>query len=302
MDLRVVLKGFGGKTLWNESLSRHTSLRVGGAADAYVFPQHVDELAGVFKRVMEHNIPYLVLGDGSNLLVSDEGFRGIVFNLSKLDQLKVLKKNTQAVEVFVGAGLRKQKMLSWAMRKALSGVEFLSGVPGQMGGGLFMNAGTAYGCFGDVVQRIHMLNSAGGQEVIDVGPQDFSYRAQRFCKNKIITGAVIRLIAGDRGRIAQKVGAMIADRKAKQPLALPSCGSTFKNPPGQIAGRLIQSAGLCGYRVGQAMVSEKHANFIVNLGGARADHVFSVLKYVERRVKEVHGIHLEREVVVIANA
>ena len=100
-----------------------------------------------------------------------------------------------------------------------------------------------------------MLDSAGGQEVIDVGPQDFSYRAQRFCKNKIITGAVIRLIAGDRGRIAQKVGAMIADRKAKQPLALPSCGSTFKNPPGQTAGRLIQSAGLCGYRVGQAMVS-----------------------------------------------
>jgi len=320
--MKELLNNLKGEVFWKEPLSKHTSLRVGGPVDAYVTPRDVEDLACVFGKISRQKIPYIILGDGSNLLISDRGFRGVAFNLCNLSQIKILDSledppiesggdnlsgddnlgmtsQNDFVDVFIGAGLRKQKLLSWAMARGFSGAEFLSGVPGQVGGGLFMNAGTHAGSFSDVTRKIQMVTSKGEEIWVAVGLADFSYRAQRFCKGNIITGAIIRLGFGKKSEIKARVQQMVQERKDRQPLKLPNCGSTFTNPPGHTAGKLIEEAGLKGYRVGQAMVSQKHANFIINLGGATASDILSIIHVVEDRVKQHHGIELKREVIVV---
>ena len=168
-----------------------------------------------------------------------------------------------------------------------------------MGGGIYMNAGTSYGSFQDVVTKIFMVNSKDQEEELAVNPSHFSYRKQTFCNESIITGALLRLTPGNPKEISEKIKWMISDRKAKQPLQYPNCGSTFKNPPGHSAGKLIELAGLKGYRCGEAMISDKHANFIINLGGAKAQDILTLIETAECKVKEVHGIQLEREVVIV---
>ncbi len=306
-NLKNIFQRFRGEVFWNEPLSRHTSLRVGGPADAYAYPSDVSDLSALFKKVCQHRIPYVIWGDGSNILPLDSGFRGIIFNLSHLDQIKILKQGEKKVEIWVGAGVRKQKLLSWAIRRGFSGVEFLSGVPGQVGGGLFMNAGTVKGCFSNVVTKITLMNEKGIEEELPVSTKDFSYRKQTFCKNKIITAATLSLGYGNREEMEKIVDEMVSDRRMKQPLQFPNSGSTFMNPSGisgaekLSAGKLIESAGLKGASMGHAMVSKVHANFMVNLGGASSQDFLSLMEVVEKRVKEVHGITLEREVVVVGH-
>ena len=302
--LKPLLSHMKGRVLWHEPLSKHTSLRTGGPAEAYVYPKNIKELSLLFKNITEEKIPYLVLGDGSNVLASDRGFQGIVLNLSSLNEIEIIKQNTSYVDILIGVGLRKQTVLSWAQERGYSGFEFLSGIPGQMGGGLFMNAGTHLGCFGDVVKEVFILNENGEEVSISVNTENFFYRKQNFCKNNsIITRALFRLVYDDPEKIEQKVKEMLLDRKEKQPLQYPNCGSTFMNPvktSGELtAGGLIEHSGLKGLRIGNAMVSTKHANFIVNLGKATSQDVLSIIENVEKKIKTVHGIHLQREVIVL---
>lgn len=297
-DLKPILGGMRGEILWSEPLSRHTTFRVGGPADVLFYPKNVSELATFFSQVIQKQIPYFILGQGSNLLFPDEGFQGVIFNLSHFDQIEILAKDETAVWVKVGAGVDKKRLLNWTVERGFSGLEFLSGVPGQMGGGLFMNAG----CFGDfrkIAEKIYLMNETTKIEEIVPQPSDFSYRSQSFCKNKIIIASVFRLNYEKKEILKARVQKLLTDRKEKQPFGYPSCGSTFKNPPETSAGRLIEAAGCKGYRVGDAEVSKKHANFIINHGHATSRDILAIIDYVKKRVKETHGVELEEEVIVV---
>ncbi len=291
-----------GKALLDESLSTHTSFKSGGRVKAYLFPQDCEEVCTLIRTFQKDHTPYQVLGDGSNFLPTDEDFPGVILNLASLNKISILEETPEKILVQVGAGVSKQKLLFWAVEKSFSGLEFLSGIPGQVGGGLFMNAGTHLGSFSGVTQKVFLVNNAGGVEEKILCPSDFSYRAQSFAKDKIIVGCVLRLIHGNQKEIEEKVRKMIIERKATQPLNSPNFGSVFKNPTGFSAGRLIESIGLKGYRVGNAMISPKHANFIVNLGGATAKDVLSLVDHIKKTVKECRGVELQEEVVIASRS
>ncbi len=297
--IESLFTGVRGQVLRNEILSKHTSLKVGGKASAFIYPKDVEDLKDVFKIISQHKIPYFVLGDGSNFLPSDDDFNGVVLNLSKLNKVEIIEKETACVAVYVEAGVSKQKLLFWAIESGFSGLEFLSGVPGQVGGGLFMNAGTHRGSFSDVTQKVKLLNMHGTIEEHLVTPNDFSYRAQSFSKNRIIISAVLKLGYGDPKKMTEEVKLMIADRKSKQPLQQPNCGSVFKNPEGTTAGKIIEECGLKGFRIGDAMVSQKHGNFIVNLGNAKSQDIRNVIDHVKKVVTEKKAIQLKEEVVMM---
>lgn len=298
-ELKPIFENMRGEILWSEPLSRHTTFRVGGPADVLFYPKSVPELATVFSQVIQQGIPYFVLGHGSNLLFPDKGFRGVIFNLSHFDQVEILEKDETSVWVKVGAGVDKKRLLNWTLERGFSGLEFLSGVPGQVGGGLFMNAGTYLGDFSKVAEKICLLNKAANVEEFLITADDFSYRSQSFCKNKIIIASIFHLSHEKKEIIRQRVQKLLDDRKEKQPFGYPSCGSTFKNPASTSAGRLIEAAGCKGYRVGNAEVSKKHANFIINHGHATSGDILAIIDYVKKRVKEIHGVELEEEVVVV---
>lgn len=297
-DLKSIFKDVKGEIYWSEPLSKHTTFRVGGPADALFYPKNVSELAAIFSWVIQYQIPYFILGQGSNLLFPDEGFQGIIFNISHFDGIEILEQDSKTVRIKVGAGVDKKRLLSWAIERGFSGLEFLSGVPGQVGGGLFMNAGSL-GDFSKVAEKIYLLNGAAEVEELPVRACDFSYRSQSFCKDKIIIASVFRLNYEKKEILNARVQKLLSDRKEKQPFGYPSCGSTFKNPPETSAGRLIEAAGCKGYRVGDAEVSKKHANFIINHGRATSGDILAIIEYVKKRVKEMHGIELEEEVIVV---
>ena len=291
-----------GKVLWNEPLSAHTSFKSGGRVKAYIFPKDSEEICTLIHAFQKDHTPYRVLGDGSNFLPFDEDSDGVILNLSHLDKISILEETPTQILVQVGAGVGKQKLLFWSVENGFSGLEFLSGIPGQVGGGLFMNAGTHLGSFSNVTQKVFLVNQQGERAEKVLSPDDFSYRAQSFVKNKIIVGCVLRLTHGNREEMEAKVREMIVERKATQPLNSPNFGSVFKNPVGFSAGKLIESVGLKGYRVGNAMISPKHANFIVNLGGATAKDVLSLVDHAKKTVKECKGVELQEEVVIASRA
>jgi len=287
-----------GKVLWNESLSAHTSLKVGGRVQAYIFPKDVEEVCELLCLFQKEHTRWWVLGDGSNFLPLDEDMDGVILNLAHCDEILILEETKDHILVRVGAGVSKQKLLFWSLEKGFLGLEFLSGIPGQVGGGLFMNAGTHLGSFSDVTQKVFLVDQKGKLEEKQLSPCDFSYRAQSFSKDKIIVGCILRLKHGNPKDIEEKVKKMISERKAAQPLQYPNCGSVFKNPNGFSAGKLIESVGLKEYRVGNAMVSSKHANFIINLGGATAKDILMLIDHIKKTVKECKGIELQEEVVI----
>ncbi len=297
-DLKPIFFGMQGEILWSEPLSRHTTFRVGGPADVLFYPKSVSDLATVFSRVIQYQIPYFILGQGSNLLFPDEGFGGVIFNLSHFDGIEILEGDSKSVRIKVGAGVDKKRLLNWTVERGFSGLEFLSGVPGQIGGGLFMNAGSL-GDFSEIAEKIYLLNENAQIEELTVTPNCFFYRGQTFCHQKIIIASIFHLHFEKKEILKARVQKLLDDRKEKQPFGYPSCGSTFKNPPETTAGRLIEAAGCKGYRVGDAEVSKKHANFIVNHGHATSEDILAIIDYVKKRVKDTHGVELEEEVIVV---
>lgn len=295
-----------GDVLYNESLSKHTSFRIGGPADIFILPKDISDLQTIFKN--KGDTPLFVLGEGTNLLVRDNGFRGIVVCLRegfKSIQNPVISRNEDGNEtcaVKVGSGVKMSYLAKYAARFGLSGIEGLAGVPGSLGGALIMNAGAEGTEIASVVKSVTRVTSNGEIQVLRKEEIEFHYRKTVFPPGGgVIVEAELELQKGDANTIYETIDRHLAKRSLKQPLTLPNSGSIFKNPPGTTAGRLIESAGLKGFGIGDAGVSIKHANFIVNKGNASASNVIKLIGHIRNIVKEKTGIELETEIIVIGD-
>ncbi len=297
------LTNLRGEVRLNEPLANHTSFRIGGPADALVFPADRADLASLLRQVREQRLNYVVLGAGTNLLVRDGGFRGVVISLRRLDMIGITREYRSiggAYAVVVAeAGASLARLLSFALERGLTGMEFAAGIPGTVGGALCMNAGTARGEIGDVVDSVTLLSPAGDEVLRHRDEMAFGYRSSQVPAGHLVLEAKLVLREGEKDRIRDQVKESIGKRKERQPLDLPNAGSMFKNPLDEAAGKLIESAGLKGLTVGRAQVSEKHANFIVNLGNARAADVLKLMDLIKERVLEVHKVRLEPEIKII---
>jgi len=284
-----------GKVLFDAPMRQFTSMKVGGSADSLFFPRNVDELKKVVRYARRKKIPLLVLGKGTNLVVRDKGVRGWVVNLTQ--RMKKIQMDGEVVEA--EAGLPLQRLVQFSIQKALTGLEPFSGIPGTVGGGLAMNAGAWGAELKDVLLSVTLMREDG--EVVERSRSRlrFSYRGLVIPSSWIILKGRFRLKKGKKEEILERVKSYSEMRKKKQPLDYPSAGSIFKNPKEGSAGKWIEEAGLKGVRIGQAMVSDRHANFIINLGRAKAEEVIRLMEIVEKKVYEEKGISLEREVKVV---
>ena len=287
-DIRGV---FRGEMLEQEPLSRHTSLKVGGPADVFAIPRDVADLQRLVKVLDAQQIPRVVVGGGYNLLVRDGGFRGVVISLVNLHDVTV----RQSGEVRAEAGGRNIDLARLAEAHGLSGVEFLVGIPGTIGGALRMNAGAHGGAIFDHLATLELLDHDGVRKY-DKITLEYGYRSLQLDPNKIIIAANFQLVAGSRDAISTTMDACLQKRREAQQVRFPNAGSFFKNPPGQAAWKLIADAGLRGATVGGARVSEVHTNFLVNLGGAKASDFLRLAAIVKEKVFAATGIHLEEEV------
>lgn len=284
-----------GRILFNVPMRQFTSIKVGGPADSLFFPKNVNELRKVIRYANRKNIPTLILGKGTNLVVKDKGVRGWVVSLTQ--GMKKVQMNGDAVEA--EAGLSLQRLIQFSIEKGLTGLEPFFGIPGTVGGGLAMNAG-AWGVeLKDVVLSITFMKKNG--EVIERSRPKlkFYYRRLVLPSSWIILKGRFQLKKGRKEEIFERVKSYSEMRKRSQPLDYPSAGSIFKNPEEGPAGKWIEEVGLKGFRMGQAMVSDRHANFIINLGKARAEEVINLMEWIERKIYEEKGISLEREVSVV---
>lgn len=301
--VRTALRNrFGERARFNERLAPHVAYRIGGPADALVFPQTEEELLFLSETARAAGLPITIIGTGTNLLVRDEGIRGIVVSLKEAFRSIEFVKNggTQSPSIVrTGGGVEKPTFLEWAIQHSLTGLEFSSGVPGTIGGGIFMNAGTKYGSYGDILRTARLFDFQNGGRTIQTDSSLFGYREQSLVKNTLVLWADFELKPGDAVAIRTEVNRIIDERAAKQPLDYPSCGSTFKNPEGHSAGRLIEKAGLKGTTIGGAQISEKHANFILNKNNATARDILTLIDIVKEKVRELFGIELECEVIVL---
>ncbi|MBI3004025.1 MAG: UDP-N-acetylmuramate dehydrogenase [Ignavibacteriales bacterium] len=290
VSLNDINKFFRGHIALNEPLAKYTSMRVGGPADYYVEPADKNDVVAILKYFLENNFPYLMLGRGSNLLVSDEGYRGAAINL----ETGLSSVRMEGDLVVAEAGAMIPKFVDFAVQHGLAGVEMLAGIPGTVGGAVVMNAGAHEGEFADHLMDVEVLRRNEVQRIKKEDAQ-FAYRRSGFAGD-IVLSASFRLPPGNKEELMKRRRELIIKRNESQPLELPNSGSMFKNPPNSFAARLIEQAGLKGKRIGNAQISEKHANFIVNLGGAKALDVMQLLDLAQRTVYQNTGIMLELEV------
>ena len=282
--------------LIDEPMSRHTTFRVGGPADFFVTPKAKEEVRDVIRICKEAGMPYYIIGNGSNLLVSDAGYRGVIVQIYK--EMNEVKVEGDLVKAQAGALL--SGIAAKALGAELSGFEFASGIPGTIGGACVMNAGAYGGEMKDVLESVTVLTGEG--KIIELGRNELElgYRTSVIAKKGyIVLGAALKLECGDGEKIKTYMDELKEKRVTKQPLEYPSAGSTFKRPEGYFAGKLIEDAGLRGYRVGDAQVSEKHCGFVVNRGKATCAEVLQLIEEVQKKVKEQFGVQLEPEVRII---
>jgi len=282
----------------DEMMSGHTTFRIGGPADFFVTPRDVDSLRGVLQFVRGHEIPHFILGNGSNLLVSDEGYRGVVIRIGNgFDELAA-----EGTGIRAGAGVLLSQIAAAARGAELTGMEFASGIPGSLGGAVVMNAGAYGGEMKDIVRSVTVMTEEGEVLVIGRPDMDFGYRTSIVKKKHwTVLAADLLLQEGDPAAIDARMNELREARTSKQPLNYPSAGSTFKRPEGYFAGKLIMDSGLAGCRVGGAAVSAKHCGFVVNEGGATASDVYRLIRKVRRVVYEKYGVMLEPEVKFVGN-
>ena len=282
----------------NEKMDKHTTMRVGGNAACLVTPETVESLVRLINILKEKQVPYYVIGNGSNLLVSDSGFDGIIIKIGRKMSNITQKDNILTVE----AGALMSSIGGYALKEGLTGFEFAAGIPGTIGGGCVMNAGAYGGELKDVLVSVTAIDPQGEVVTYPVEELMMGYRTSRFLdKNYVILEAKIRLTPGDKEQIEATMADLAFKRRDKQPLELPNAGSTFKRPEGDFAGRLIEEAGLKGKGVGDACVSTKHAGFVVNMGNASAKDVYDTILMVIDAVKAKSGVILEPEVRMIGN-
>ena len=279
--------------LIDEPMSRHTTFRVGGPADFFVTPKAKEEVRDVIRICKEAGMPYYIIGNGSNLLVSDAGYRGVIVQIYK--EMNEVKVEGDLVKAQAGALL--SGIAAKALWAELSGFEFASGIPGTIGGACVMNAGAYGGEMKDVLESVTVLTGEG--KIIELGRNELElgYRTSVIAKKGyIVLGAVLKLERGDGEKIKTYMDELKEKRVTKQPLEYPSAGSTFKRPEGYFAGKLIQDSGLKGFTVGGAQVSEKHSGFVINKGNATAADVMELIRQVTAKVKEDTGVTMEPEV------
>ena len=295
-DLAPVVAGIRGEVLFRAPLRDHTSYRIGGPADALVSPADVDDLARLVRQARRVGAPLFALG-GTNVLVRDGGIRGVVVSLSHLDAIK----DEPGIGLYAEAGIGMPALMQQAARRGLGGLEWAAGIPGTLGGCVAMNAGTRLGEMSTAVQSVRVVTPAGRIKDYPRSALTFSYRRTRLPPG-IVAGVWLRLSHAPPGEISAAVKAYLRYRKATQPLTEPNAGCVFKNPPGQSAGALIERAGLKGSRMGDAQVSERHGNFIVNRGRARSADAIALIRKVKRIVKARCGVVLELEQKIVGDA
>ena len=281
------------RVLEAEPMSRHTTFRIGGPADLFLIPENADEIKKIIRICKEENVPYFILGNGSNLLVSDKGCRGVVIQLYRsFGQIIV-----EGSEIRAQAGALLSGIAAAARDESLTGFEFAGGIPGTLGGAVVMNAGAYGGEMKDILKEVTVLTPGGEILTLQADELHMGYRTSVVKEaGYIVLEAVISLEKGDQEAIRSRMQELAAMRSSKQPLSYPSAGSTFKRPEGYFAGKLIMDSGLRGYQVGGAQVSEKHCGFVINAGNATAKDVTTLMADVQRIVMEKFGVKLEPEV------
>ncbi|MGH7803892.1 MAG: UDP-N-acetylmuramate dehydrogenase [Candidatus Binatia bacterium] len=294
-------RSFGDRTRLDEPMARHTSFRIGGPADVWVQVESAEELSRVAKILARATVPVFVLGSGTNILVSDRGIRGVVVHLGPGFSFLEWKASGDETEVRAGAALAFKKVVAAAVRRGLTGLEFAEGIPGSLGGGLTMNAGAFGGEIGRVVLDLEGVHRDGRIETIPRDRLPFEYRRLDLPAGFVITAVRMHLRRGVDDEIRERVANARGKRKKAQPLGLPNAGSIFKNPKGTFAGRLLEEAGLKGRTVGGARVSDRHANFIVNAGGATAADVRALMREMADVVSARTGVALEPEIKLVGD-
>lgn len=305
--------------LTGESMAKHTTFKVGGNADYFVTPQTEAQLKSVLLACKEAKVPYFIIGNGSNLLVSDEGYRGVIIQLydkfNKIEyfqnlsaemnaEIKVRDSNSESMEeekhycvVKAQAGVMLGKLGNELAKKGITGFEFATGIPGTVGGAVMMNAGAYGGEMKDILAFVTVMDQNGMLQELTVDEMELGYRTSVVGrKGYIVVSATFRLAYGDRNEIQKNIAELASKRREKQPLEYPSAGSTFKRPTDYFAGKLISDAGLKGYTVGGAQISEKHAGFVINKGNATAMDIIQLTDDVRMKVKEKYQVDLELEV------
>ena len=285
-----------GQVLVQEPMSQHTSFHIGGPADILVIPSSVQGLLQVLELARTWQVPVTVIGNGTNLLVRDKGIRGLIIKLGNA----IKEWQVESSRITFNSGLSLAMAAHVALDAGLTGMEFAAGIPGSVGGAIYMNAGAYGGEMKNIVTEVTVLDRQGQTRIIPAEEMCFGYRSSAIQGTEnLILAATVQLQPGDPEKIAAKMADLAARRRDKQPLELPSAGSTFKRPAGNFAGTLIDKAGLKGFSVGDAQVSVKHAGFIVNTGHASCADVLQLITAVQEKVFASAGVHLEPEVLII---
>lgn len=281
------------RVLLEEPMKRHTTFRIGGPAEVFVMPGNLEEVQRILEICRTEDLPYFILGNGSNLLVSDKGYQGVVVQLYRnFGQIRV-----EDSRIYAQAGALLSGIAAAAREASLTGFEFAGGIPGTLGGAVVMNAGAYDGEMKDVLKEVTVLTPEGGVLTLQADELHMGYRTSVIKEaGYIVLEAVISLEKGDQEEIRSRMQELAGMRTSKQPLSYPSAGSTFKRPEGYFAGKLIMDSGLRGYQVGGAQVSEKHCGFVINTGNATAKDVTTLMSDVQRIVMEKFGVKLEPEV------
>ena len=297
------IANFRGEIKENEPLGRHTSFGIGGPADLLAHPIDRDDLLALLAAVKARGLRYFVLGGGTNVLVKDGGFRGVVISLRHLETIRIEREYRSVGGAFVvisaEAGAPLARLHLFAAEQGLTGLEFAAGIPGSVGGAVCMNAGTTAGEIGDVIESVTFLSADGKLIVRNREEMGFGYRTANVPEGHLVVEAKVALRHGDKQKIKARVKELQEKRKHSQPGGFPCAGSVFKNPLEESAGRLIEGANLKGKRIGDAQISDKHANFIVNVGKAKAKDVLALMKLIQQTVLDVHGVRLEPEIKII---
>jgi len=292
-ELQVIT---GARVKVSEPLARYTSMKVGGPADFFIEVENAATLTGVLRTLNRYRTSFFLLGNGSNVLISDRGVRGAVIHLAGAFKQVEWRQEDEIVWVRVGAAFAVTQLVREAARKGCGGLEFAEGIPGTIGGALFMNAG-AYGSeFEKVIDRVDGFTREGEPIRLSRNEMTFTYRDSHLPVGMVVTQVQLRLRQEDSAKVTSKVRELVTKRKSSQPSGYPNSGSMFRNPPGDFAGRLIEAAGLKGKKIGHAQISPRHGNFIVNLGGAKGEEVRQLMELARNEVKTQFGIELEPEV------
>ena len=279
----------------NALMKEHINFEVGGPADILLIPSKVEQIIESIKICKENNIPYFVMGNGSNLLVKDGGIRGVVIKLTGLTNLEVNKE-----EIKADCGVMLKELSDKALENSLTGLEFACGIPGSVGGAVFMNAGAYNGEIKNVIKEAEVITSSGEIITLSKDELELGYRTSKVMKdNSIVINATFKLEKGNKEEIKETIDDLTKKREEKQPLEYPSAGSTFKRPEGYFAGKLIQDSGLKGYSIGGAAVSSKHSGFVINKGNATAKDILDLIAYIQEEVKKQFGVELHTEVRII---